>query len=239
MSSHQIRSASLNPIRRFAARLAVASLPRIGRYRAHLGSWYDWIVDRRCGKEFTPECSAFANGRFMLLQLSRLASFVVAAVSLSGCFTSDYDISNRLKPDFPLAAGRYKSKVSKVISIAVSDDAYKAVEPSKDAERKISLRFFRVPEFDKHIVQAWRETDNGKRPTYTYIYAEVTANQVAFLDCSYGNLPPDLKNLVEQKKGVFSFEVTVGDGPRDTLYVIREAGHRCIKLGALATYRRQ
>jgi hypothetical protein len=176
----------------------------------------------------------------MLVQLSRLASFVTAAVVLSGCFASDYDISNQVKPDFPLAAGQYKSEVNKVMNIAVADNAYIATALGEDTEgERVSLRFFRVPELDEHIVQAWREADAGRSVTYTYIYAKVTANQVTFLDCSHGNLPHVLKNLVERKKGLFSFEVSVGDGPRDTLYVMREAGRLCTKMGTLGVYRRQ
>jgi hypothetical protein len=164
--------------------------------------------------------------------LRRLAVTILTAGVLSGCVCSDYDISQQLRPTFPIAIGQYASKDSPTtLTITRFQDSYLMVDPSDT--RRSYTRFSRAPEFDNYIVQSWHDPKVGNSD-YFYNYASVAGDSFTIADCcEYAALPQYLQNLVQQgAKGI----VIVLDGPRDTLYLIREIGRRGLKLSDDVTY---
>jgi hypothetical protein len=161
-----------------------------------------------------------------------LAAILAAAVALSGCFTSDYDISTQAKPETPFAAGTYKSKTGKVQVVTLSDGVYTAVASGDGGKpERAYLRFFHFPEFNSYVVQAWEDPQEGKKISYVYFYASVAGNTFTFMACPYGRLPPNLQTLVTH-----DVDTILRDGPRDTLYLVREVGRRSIKLDVADVY---
>ena len=177
----------------------------------------------------------------MLNTFVRIAVAVLAACALSGCIFSDYDIAQQMQAELPIAAGKYSvmfngKPASLTVTIAngtYRGEGFNAAAPSP----KISyLRFFRVPEFDNYIVQAWNDPEGGQKVSYTYMYASATQNGFTLAQCcDYAALPQFLQKLVTSERS----GVRVINGPRDTLYVLREIGRRNLKLSTPITYTRQ
>jgi len=168
-------------------------------------------------------------------RLAGLAAVVAAAVALSGCFTGDYDIAVEVRPETPLAAGRYQSDTNEVMNVSLSGNVYTAVAPGDDPAREPTyLQFFQVPDSDLYVVKAWTDPTVINKNSYVYFYARVSGGGVAFMSASYDNLPPDLQALVRHD-GV---DMILRDGPRDSLHLVREVARRGTKLDPAGTYRR-
>jgi len=166
------------------------------------------------------------------------------AILLTGCFSSDYDVSQQLKIEFPVSAGRYVLTSSAgsdgfYYTVTRRDDHYEVVTHSPDnSSQRILLRFYRVPEFDGYVAQLWDGSDSGGRRNYMYAYARAEGERVTFLSLPpghYDELPQDLKALLDGE----SDKIVVRDGARDALYVVREVARRGVKLSVVESYVRQ
>ena len=116
-----------------------------------------------------------------------------------------------MQAELPIAAGKYSVMFNgKAASLTVTiangtyrGEGFNAAAPSP----KVSyLRFFRAPEFDNYIVQAWNDPENGQKVAYTYMYASATQNGFTLAQCcDYATLPQFLQKLVtSERSGVES-----------------------------------
>ncbi len=181
----------------------------------------------------------------MFSHLMRLIAAMVTAAILSGCFSSEYDLSQQLKPEFPVTVGEYDNQKGGSRSVVTRySDSYVAISPAPEGQtgRPDHLRFFRVPEFDYYIVQHWIDPEQGATPSYNYLYARVMASEITFLDLDIkdvSRLPRYLRHLVEVPKSRYFLGVTIRSGSRDTLYILREVGRGRVKPKAVGRFTRQ
>jgi hypothetical protein len=158
-----------------------------------------------------------------MYRLFATLALMVAAIALSGCFTSDYDIAAQVGADTPIPAARYKSEDGKLYRISVAGTVYTAANETDKGEGPTHFQFFRVPESDTAlIVQVWTGEAPAKGRRYVYMFASVSDGNVSFTNAAYDDLPPYLRSLAEHRAA----DADIGNGARDTLYVLRETLRR-------------
>src|SRR5436190_20179229 len=194
------------------------------------------------------------KGEFVRLteggSLSWSKTFVLIGmlVLLSACFRSDYDVSHQLRPDFPLLPGTYhevgRDQDAAVWSVTRDDSQYTAVSSLKFEDVPPSthrLRFFRVPESTRYyVVQRFLKGD--EKEEIEYFYALVGPDKVTFLGLPFSWLPPALAALTSRRKtttGLSFADIEIVDGPRDTVYVLREVLRRGVELKVVSRFAKQ
>jgi hypothetical protein len=155
--------------------------------------------------------------------LARVAAIAAAALMLAGCIISDHDVSAELQPQFPLTAKSYRDVDGKVTVFTVAGNAYLAREGDEPGNR---VRFFKIPEYAGYVFQfEGSETDAQAHKTavvYGYFLADVSATGFVLRDWekqATDHIPAHLSSLVTIDN---ENNLTLKDGRRDTLYVIRE-----------------
>jgi hypothetical protein len=165
--------------------------------------------------------------------IGRIAAVIATTITLAGCFMSGYDLSQQLKPEFPIAGGQYAGSGPGPRSVQVSRaaDSYRFTYTSEDgSENNSHIQFFRVPESSDHyIVQTWTGGLNSQgKLRYEYIFARIEGNKVTFLLVLYKDLPSYIQRLTTE--GLYTMGAAIPDGPRDALYILREVLRRGTKL---------
>jgi hypothetical protein len=155
--------------------------------------------------------------------IARVAALVVAAFALAGCVISGYDISADLQPQFPLAPKAYRDPDGKVMVFTRAGNDYLVQEGDKPGNR---VRFFKIPEYAGYVFQFdGTNTDAQTHKTtvlYGYFLADVTATGFVLRDWdkeAAAHVPAHVNSLVTIDNET---NLTVKEGRRDTLYVIRE-----------------
>lgn len=139
------------------------------------------------------------------------AAFV--ASTLSGCVESDYDISQQTTPVLPLQSGVYMSTENSSLKLYIIqwDTGYKIL-----GEKPGYLRFFGGARDQRYMITQLYPWSPGAM--YGYMYAKISAEEFELLGITYDSIPAELKNIVTQDGA----SIKIIDGPRDTLYFLRE-----------------
>jgi hypothetical protein len=127
---------------------------------------------------------------------------LILSSSLGGCFSSDYDVSQQIRPVFPVEPGFFReiqpSKLSphpsEAIAVTRTDDIYQAVDV-KNAGPSLFFRFFRIPGVEPYLlVQEWEENHPDQ---YVYLYGKASSDNVDLFIVvlkSKDDLPDDIKD---------------------------------------------
>jgi hypothetical protein len=173
----------------------------------------------------------------MLLRACRFLAITAVALHLGGCIYSDYDISPSLKPEFPVKPGTYAKAGGPVIVIQRSGDAYQAYNRSN--KLTTYARLFKIPEFPDYVMQYY---DRKKKPI-VYLFLKITDKgfDVYTVDKLATVVPEHLAKLLAPGKDNNSSnnEITIANGRRDTLYVVRELARANLKMNVTESYERR
>ena len=180
----------------------------------------------------------------MLWRVCRLLAVAVVALQLGGCIYSDYDLSSTLKSEFPVKPGVYvkslgQDKVGqdKVVDVRRFGDAYRVY--NRSSKSTAYARLYKIPEYPGYLMQYY----DRKEKLIVYLYLNVTDKgfDVYAIDKIATLVPEHLAKLVRpgSKSGKSENEITVIDGKRDTLYVVREIARAGIKMGVAESYERR
>lgn len=150
----------------------------------------------------------------------RLMAVAAAALSLSACIISTYDISAELKPEFPVKPGSYVNKEGNIVDVRKLANEYRVY--SRKGKDVSYARLFKIPEYSDYLFQFY---DRKEKKIY-YFFVKMTEKGFDFyyIDKLPSTLPPHvaklLNDITDDDRRYNT--VTVKDGKRDTLYVIRE-----------------
>jgi hypothetical protein len=175
----------------------------------------------------------------MLWRACRLLAVAVVALQLGGCIYSDYDLSSTLKPEFPVKVGVYAKTQGQenVVDVRRSGDAYRVY--NRNSKTTAYARLYKIPEYPGYLMQYY----DRKEKLIVYLFLNVTDKgfDVYAIDKIATLVPAHLAKLVRpgSKSGSNENEITVIDGKRDTLYVVREIARAGLKMGAAESYERR
>jgi hypothetical protein len=163
---------------------------------------------------------AAAEGDAMRRSRYRWCLIAIVALPLSACIVSDYDVSADLKPVFPIEPATYTAGADKVYVVRREKDEYAVTNPN-DSD-VIYIRLFKIPEYTGYILDMY---ERGK-PSHQYMFLKTTEKGFDIYDFDKlpDHLPPNvvkLVNPIEKDDRTYNI-VTVTNGKRDTLTVIRE-----------------
>ncbi|HLH90002.1 MAG TPA: hypothetical protein VKX28_16235 [Xanthobacteraceae bacterium] len=162
-----------------------------------------------------------------------LLTLLALPLGLGGCFDSDYDIAHQLKPVRPISNGAYSGEGLKK-DVTISGDTYEARSP-EDGDVTF-LRFYRVPESDTYlIVQTWRRDDSHR---FKYGYARVLPDKIDIFIADHADLTYLDRLLKKAPRNSATIADEIIDGPRDTLYVLREVLRHRPEMKKILTYMR-
>lgn len=156
--------------------------------------------------------------------LRRVFFFLVmtfVALPLGACIISDHDISAELKPEFPIKPGSYINKEGNIVDITRLASEYRVYgRKGKDVSY---ARLYRIPEASDYLFQFYDRKDRKK---IYYFFVKMTEKGFDFYDLDKipetapAHVAKLLKDITDDDRRYNT--VTVKDGKRDTLYVIRE-----------------
>ncbi|HXF90152.1 MAG TPA: hypothetical protein VNK48_17525 [Xanthobacteraceae bacterium] len=172
-----------------------------------------------------------------MLHSVRLAAFAALAVALSACINSDYDLSAILKPEFPVKPGIYvkTDAPDTVIDVRRLDNAYRIY--NRGTKATTFARLYKIPEYSDYLLQYY------DRKHIVYLFLKPTATGFEILDIErLASVAPEhvtklLKPISDDAKR--DNYVTVDNGRRDTLYVVRELVRAAPKMTVLERYERK
>jgi hypothetical protein len=174
----------------------------------------------------------------MLSRIGRLFAIVVVAQQLGACINSDYDLSLTLKPEFPVKLGTYaKTEGGTLVVIRKAGDAYQIY--NRTNKLTTYVRLYKIPEFPDYVMQYY---DRKKNPII-YLFLKITEKGFEIYDIDkLGSVAPEhvvklLKPISEQDHK--DNNITVANGKRDTLYVVRELARASLKMSVAETYERR
>jgi len=173
----------------------------------------------------------------MFARVCRLAAVVVVALQLGACINSDYDIAASLAPEFPVKPGVYAKADGTVVVLRKFGNAYKVY--NRRAKETTYVRLFKVPEFSDYVLQYY---DRKQKPI-VHLLLKTTDKGFDIYDIE--NLASVLPAHVEKFLAPITEadrkdrNVTVVNGKRDTLYVIRELARANPKMIAVESYQRR
>jgi hypothetical protein len=173
----------------------------------------------------------------MLLRVCRFLAIAAVALQLGGCIYSDYDISSSLKPMFPVKPGTYTKAGGPVIVVRRSGDAYQVY--NRGTKLTTYARLFKIPEFPDYVMQYY---DRKKKPI-VYLFLKTTDKgfDVYNVEKLASVLPEHLAKLLAPgtDNNRSENEITVANGRRDTLYVVRELARANLKMNVAESYERR
>ena len=152
----------------------------------------------------------------------------IVALPLSACIVSDHDLAADLKPEFPIAPATYSAGPDKIYVVRRENDAYTITNPID--KETINVRLFKIAEYDGYILDMY---ERGK-PMHNYMFLKTTEKgfDVYDIDKLPARLPPSVAKLVDpiaQDDHTYN-TITVTDGKRDTLTIIRELGRAKLEM---------
>jgi hypothetical protein len=171
----------------------------------------------------------FRAKTYRRLALRGLISLFMAC-TVAGCLESEYDISQQILPVYPISSGNY-IKGSTRIAVIRWNEGYKFI--SFDPDQVLYARFYRVPESQRYLV-AQLSPEAPADKTYLYVFAKISSDKFETFGFQYKELPSYLQSFV--KMGPNGTGAKVIDGPRDTLYVLREICRHGVDLMPIETY---
>jgi len=174
----------------------------------------------------------------MLMRVCRLVAVLAVALQIGGCIYSDFDLSSTLKPEFPIKAGAYAKDKDHVVVVRREGDAYRVY--NRSTKLTTYARLYKIPEYSDYLMQYY--VRNKKEPI-VYLFLKTTDKgfEVYTIDKLATVVPENLSKLVRQgtKNGKNENEITITNGRRDTLYVVRELARANLKLKLAESYERQ
>jgi hypothetical protein len=166
----------------------------------------------------------------MFAHMRRLLAVAVAVVALplGACITSKYDISADIKPEFPIKPGAYVNKEGTIIDVRKLGNEYRVYNrKNKDVSY---ARLYKIPEYSDYIFEFYEK----RKPPIYYFFLKTTDKGFDFYDIE--KLPSAVPEHITKLLGQVSDEerknnvITVANGKRDTLYVIRELARANLKM---------
>lgn len=173
----------------------------------------------------------------MLGRVCRLVAVVAVALQLGACIYSDYDLSSTLKPEFPLKPGTYAKDKDNVIVARRDGDAYRVY--NRRTKLTTYARLYKIPEYSDYLLQY---NDRKKKPI-VYLFLKVTDKgfDVYAIEKISTIVPEHIAKLLKPGPSNSSSEneITVANGKRDTLYVVRELARAGLKMSVAESYERR
>jgi hypothetical protein len=173
----------------------------------------------------------------MFARVCRLVAVAAVALQLGACINSDYDIAASLAPEFSIKPGAYAKADGTVMVVRKVGDAYKVY--NRRAKETTYVRLFKVPEFSDYVLQYY---DRKQKPI-VYLFLKPTDKGFDVYDIEkLASVLPDhvaklLAPVTESDRR--DNNVTVVNGKRDTLYVVRELARANPKMIAVESYERR
>ena len=173
----------------------------------------------------------------MCRKICQILAVVAVALQLGACIYSDYDLSSTLKPEFPLKVGTYAKDKDNIIDVRRFGDAYRVYNRSTKFTTYAHL--YKIPEYPDYLFQY---NDRKKKPI-VYLFLKVTDKgfDVYTIDKVATAVPEHLAKLVTQgsNNSKNENEITINNGRRDTLYVVREMARAGLKMSVAESYERR
>ncbi len=154
--------------------------------------------------------------------IRRAALVAALAFQLGACINSDYDLSAILVPEFPIKPGLYvkADAPDTVIDVRRLDNAYRIY--NRRTKASTFARLYKIPEYPDYVLQYY----DRKRKPIVYLFLKPTDAGFEIYDIEQlaGAVPEHLVKLLHPISEDAKREntVTVVNGRRDTLYVVRE-----------------
>jgi len=158
----------------------------------------------------------------MVRRVWRLLTVAVIALPLGACIISNYDVSDELKSEFPIASGAYVNKEGNIIDVTRQKSEYRVY--SRKGKDTSYVRLFRIPENPEYLLQFYDPKEKPKKIYYFFLKTTDNGFDLYDLDKLPTTIPEHIAKFLaditddDRRYNV----VTVKDGKRDTLYVIRE-----------------
>ena len=155
--------------------------------------------------------------------LRRLLTIAAVALPLGACIVSDYNVSDELKAEFPIASGAYVNTEGNIIDVTRRKNEYRVY--SRKGKDTSYVRLYKIPENPEYLLQFYDPKEKPKKKIY-YFFLKTTDNGFDLYDLA--KLPTTIPEHLAKFLGDVTDDdrrynvVTVKDGKRDTLYVIRE-----------------
>jgi hypothetical protein len=173
----------------------------------------------------------------MLSHVFRLAAIAAVTLLLGGCINSDYDVAASMKPEFPVRPGAYIKADGGIIEVRKHGNAYR-VTNRKDKEI-VYARLFKLPEYPDYVMQYY---DRRKKPI-VYLFLKTTEKGFDVYDIEkLASVVPEhltklLKPITESDRE--NNNITIAQGKRDTLYILREITRANPKMKVVESYIRR
>jgi hypothetical protein len=169
----------------------------------------------------------------------RLAAIVGLALHLGACIYSDYDLASSLTPEFPVKPGVYVNADTPdtVIDIRRAGNAYRVY--NRRTKRTTYARLYRIPEFSDYLLQYY---DRKEKPV-AYFFLKTADNgfDIYMIERMPSLVPEHLIGLLQPitEDDKRDNSITIANGRRDTLYVVRELVRTNPKMSVADSYRLQ
>ena len=173
----------------------------------------------------------------MLKPVFRLLAVLAVALQLGACIYSDYDLGSALKPEFPVKPGTYANDKNNVVVVRRFGDAYRVY--NRGTKLATYAKLYKIPEYPDYLMQYY---DRSKKPI-VYLFLKTTENgfQIYTIDKLATVVPAHVANLVTpgSNNNKNENEITITNGRRDTLYVVRELARANPKMDLAESYERK
>ena len=158
----------------------------------------------------------------MARRVWRLLTVAAVALPLGACIISDYNITDELKAEFPIAAGAYVNTEGNIIDVTRLRNEYRVY--SRKGKDISYARLQRIPETSAYLMQFYDPKEKPKKVYYFFLKTTDDGFELYDLDKLAATLPDHvakfLADITDDDRRYNT--VAVKDGRRDTLYVIRE-----------------
>ena len=167
----------------------------------------------------------------------RLVATAAVFLQLGACINSDYEIASSFKPEFPVKPGTYAKGDGTIIVIRKIGNAYEV----RNRSTKVTAyaRLFKIPEFSDYVLQYY----DRKQQPIVYLFMKTTDKGFDIYDIEKlpSVLPAHVAKLLAPIKEADHRDnnVTIVNGKRDTLYVVRELARANLKMKEVESYKRR
>ena len=169
--------------------------------------------------------------------MCRLLAVVAVALQLGACINSDYDLSSSLTPVFPVKPGAYAKDKDHVVVIRKIGDAYQVYH--RRTKDTLYARLYKIPEYSDYLLQYY----DRKKDPIVFLFLKITDKGFDIYDIEdLATVVPEhltklLKPITENDKR--DNNITIANGRRDTLYLVREIARANLKMKVAESYERQ
>jgi len=174
----------------------------------------------------------------MCRQICQILAVVAVALQLGGCIYSDYDLSSTLKSEFPVKPGTYAKDKDNIIEVRRFGDAYRVY--NRRTKLTAYARLYKIPEYSDYLLQYY---DRKKKEPIVYLFLKITGKgfDVYTIEKVATVVPEHLAKLLRPgpSNSRSENEITIANGRRDTLYVLREMARAGLKMSVAESYERR